>query len=158
MILTLKRDLIRCTPKYTPGVLAVDGVDRWPSMEDPLTWDPTPGTTPEDAQVNAKRKTCIPFGHYEMIINYSKKFQRLMPLVLAVPGRDGIRVHWGNSAMDVEGCIVLGKEGFIGWVGRSAEAFGEFMEIFVPAAAQGKVHLSVLPLYADPKQIAGGQP
>lgn len=156
MILTLKRDLVRCTPTYTPGVLAVDGVDRWPSLEDPLTWDPTPGATPDDALVNAKQKTCIPFGHYEMILNYSNRFQRLMPLVLNVPGRDGIRFHWGNSAADVEGCVLLGKESFPGWIGRSREAFAEFMEIFVPASSQGKVRLNVIPQYADPKLFSGG--
>lgn len=52
--------------------------------------------------------TAIPFGKYQIIFNWSNKFQKYMPLLLDVPNYEGIRIHVGNYDVDTEGCILVG--------------------------------------------------
>jgi len=59
-------------------------------------------------------QTAIPAGRYRIIINRSKRFSKLasrdvfLPLLLAVPGFDGVRIHPGNKPEDTDGCILPG--------------------------------------------------
>ncbi len=50
----------------------------------------------------------IPLGTYKIVVSYSTRFRRMLPLVLNVPGRLGIRIHSGNFEHDTDGCILLG--------------------------------------------------
>jgi hypothetical protein len=52
--------------------------------------------------------TAIPSGAYQIVMTFSNRFQRVMPLLLEVPGFTGIRIHSGNSANDSSGCILVG--------------------------------------------------
>jgi len=51
-------------------------------------------------------QTAIPAGRYEIIMDFSNRFQKLMPHILNVPMFDGIRMHGGNTAADTEGCLL----------------------------------------------------
>jgi len=88
----------------TIGRLSVDGSYLCDTLEDVVrevkgesvkTWK-VPGDT------------AIPVGSYQVLITYSPKFKRNLPLLLAVPGFDGIRIHAGNTKEDTEGCILVG--------------------------------------------------
>jgi hypothetical protein len=54
-------------------------------------------------------KTAIPYGRYKVILNYSPKLKRVLPLLLDVPGYSGIRMHYGLNENWTEGCICLGE-------------------------------------------------
>lgn len=54
-------------------------------------------------------RTAIPRGKYRLITSFSNRFQRVLPLVVDVPGFSGIRIHGGNRAEDSLGCILVGK-------------------------------------------------
>ena len=54
-------------------------------------------------------KTAIPSGRYQVVINHSTRFKRLLPILLNVPGYAGIRIHPGNRHVNTDGCLLLGK-------------------------------------------------
>lgn len=68
-------------------------------------------------------KTAIPEGIYDVIITPSARFKRDMPLICAVPGFSGVRIHSGNTADDTEGCILVGQTRGKDWIGHSRKAF-----------------------------------
>lgn len=82
-------------------------------------------------------ETAIPCGRYEVIINYSKRFKRRMPLLLNVPDFDGIRMHAGNTPEDTEGCPLLGRVLHQNQVYESKKAFDAFFEKLDKSIADG---------------------
>ena len=49
----------------------------------------------------------IPCGTYPVKVTWSPKFKRMLPIVLNVPGRSGIRVHRGTKPEHSRGCILV---------------------------------------------------
>ena len=49
----------------------------------------------------------IPAGTYPIAMTWSPKFKRMLPIVLNVPGRSGIRVHRGTKPEHSRGCILV---------------------------------------------------
>ena len=49
----------------------------------------------------------IPAGIYPIAVTWSPKFKRMLPLVLNVPGRSGIRFHRGTKPEHSRGCILV---------------------------------------------------
>ena len=54
-------------------------------------------------------QTAIPYGTYKVIVTPSVRLKRTLPLLVNVPGYEGIRIHKGNTASDSLGCIILGS-------------------------------------------------
>ena len=80
------------------------------------------GSTPGDLWLSGKRIchtlelpnrsnnpniSCIPLGKYDLAVTYSNRFKKILPLVLAVPGRSGIRMHAANRVSELQGCIAI---------------------------------------------------
>lgn len=55
-------------------------------------------------------QTAIPSGKYEIILSYSNRFKKVLPLLLNVKGFEGIRIHGGNTEADTLGCPLLGAK------------------------------------------------
>jgi hypothetical protein len=87
--------------------------------------------------------TAIPAGRYQVVITYSPRFRRNLPLLLKVPNFEGIRIHNGNNANHTEGCLLLGKTQTPDGVGQSRAAMAEFMPILSKALESGDVWLSI---------------
>ena len=53
----------------------------------------------------------IPDGTYTLLVTYSPRFKRPLPLVCGVPGRSAIRFHKGSRPEHSLGCILLPTQG-----------------------------------------------
>ena len=53
--------------------------------------------------------SCIPAGDYTCELVKTPTFG-VVYQILAVPGRQAILIHWGNTHLNTRGCVLLGKE------------------------------------------------
>ena len=49
----------------------------------------------------------IPDGTYTVLVTYSPRFKKMMPLIGNVPGRSGIRIHGGTKPEHSTGCVLV---------------------------------------------------
>ena len=49
----------------------------------------------------------IPVGTYPVLVTFSPRFQRNLPLIGNVPGRSGIRIHGGTKPEHSTGCVLV---------------------------------------------------
>jgi hypothetical protein len=126
MKLTVQRDQL--DPDCTLGRMLIDGEFYCHTLEDTVR---APG-------VKVYAQTAIPEGEYGVIVNMSNRFKQLMPLVLNVPGFEGIRIHPGNTAADTEGCILVGRKRFPKFIGESRLAYAPLLARMQAAIAAGR--------------------
>lgn len=108
----IKVERVQRDEDVTIGVLTIDGSDfRCFTLEDPVR--EVPGVPVNEWKIPGE--TAIPAGTYEVQITYSPRFNTPLPLLLRVPGFEGIRIHAGNLARHTEGCLLVG-------IGREAKA------------------------------------
>ena len=83
----------------------------------------------DDGLPKVYAKTCIPFGTYKVIVNYSPKFKRLMPRLLNVPYFEGILMHSGYNELNSAGCILLSDKIVDKHTTNSKKIFEDLFEI-----------------------------
>lgn len=88
-------------------------------------------------------KTAIPKGKYEVVISYSERFKKMLPLLLNVPGFEGIRIHPGNTESDTEGCLLPGLDRSFDSVLESRKAFSSVMASILQYLKTEKVYLEI---------------
>ena len=119
------------TQQSTIGELSVDGKFECYTLEDMVR------------PVKIKGMTAIPAGAYEVVVTFSERFQRLLPLLLNVPGFDGVRIHTGNTDLDTEGCILVGKVKKKDAIRSSKVAFDALFPKIQAAAQQEKIFIHI---------------
>ena len=102
---------------YTIGRLAIGSTNFCDTLEPPVLEMKT--TVSKSTVLRSPKKVqslkpfAIPEGRYAVVISFSPKFQKWLPVLLG--GRDfnqlfqGIRIHAGNTVADTEGCILVGQ-------------------------------------------------
>lgn len=87
--------------------------------------------------------TAIPKGKYEIIINYSPRFKRQLPLLLNVPGFTGIRIHPGNTAEHTDGCILVGEYLNDNYIKNSTTTFNKLFTLLQNTSKKEKIFIDV---------------
>ena len=124
MRLILKR--IYLTDTYTIGMLYINFELFFETLEDKVR-----AFTDDDPKVYGK--TAIPSGEYKIVITYSNRFKRELPLLINVPHFEGIRIHSGNTHEDTEGCILVGVNDIKGKVTKSRVTFNKLFNLMKQA-------------------------
>jgi hypothetical protein len=88
----------------TIGRLFVNGVFECFTLEDRVREKRGQAVTTWKVQ----NRTAIPVGTYTVRRTFSGRFQKMLPLLLNVPGFAGIRIHSGNTHENTEGCLLVG--------------------------------------------------
>ncbi len=112
----------------------LEDTDRQLFSTDPLT---------KIQKVKVYGKTAIPKGRYKVVITMSNRFKRLLPLLLNIPGWEGVRIHPGNTAENTEGCLLPGLTRGQNFVGNSRTAFASLYKQIEEGLKQGEVWLTI---------------
>lgn len=120
------------TDQSTIGDLFINGQFECHTLEDVVR------------PVKIKGMTAIPAGTYEIIINFSQRFQKQLPRLLNVPNFDGVLIHAGNTAADTEGCLLVGQTQSRDMIGSSRAAFDALFPKLQAATATEKIFIEIL--------------
>ena len=137
----VKLERLISTSEFTLGKFDFQGI-RYYTCEDAIRLKKIP------------KITCIPEGKYQVVITFSNRFKRKMPLLLDVPNFTGIRIHSGNYANDTEGCILIGHRLLTNGVADSREAYDEFFRHLKKLLETEEVWLDI----HNPKQLLKATP
>src|SRR5215831_11784086 len=120
------------TDESTIGELSVDGEFECFTLEDVV----------RDEKI--KGETAIPAGTYEVVVNFSNRFQKLLPLLMNVRNFEGVRIHSGNTAVDTKGCILVGQTKDADLVGNSRAAFAPLFQKIQDAIRTEEVFIEIV--------------
>jgi hypothetical protein len=130
MHVTVQRQALK--DDRTLGELLIDGQHFCWTLEDAVRETKLPGIT------------AIPAGVYEVIVNFSARFSRPLPLLLGVPNFTAVRLHAGNGPDNTEGCILIGLEHDDERIWNCSGAVSELTFRIRNATTTGKVFIEVL--------------
>ena len=127
MRLELKRKAL--LPEYTIGDLFVNGKLFCNTLEDTVRDLNKDGDLNDAGEGKVYGQTAIPYGTYEVVITYSNRFKKQLPLLENVKGFEGIRIHPGNTKEDTHGCILVGVNSKKGMVTESKKTFDKLFSL-----------------------------
>ena len=131
------------TNKSTIGELTVNGVFECFILEDKDRGLRKDMPISELIVMKIKTRTAIPTGRYEIVVSFSDKFQKMLPLLLDVPAFAGIRIHPGNTDANTEGCFLPGKTKSPDMIGSSRVAFTALFDKIKTALQREKIFITV---------------
>lgn len=117
---------------YTIGRMSLNGVYFCDTLEDTDRGLNVTMSVDEVLAKKIKAQTAIPTGKYDVILTFSPRFKRVLPLLLSVKGYEGIRIHAGNTAeKDTEGCLLVGENKAKGQVINSRATLEKLMSVLL---------------------------
>lgn len=130
MKLELKRRFLG--ESYTIGSLSIDGKKFCDTLEDKVR-DLNKNGVFDGDEKKVYAETAIPYGTYDIVVDYSPKFKRELPRLQNVKHFEGTLIHRGNTAEDSAGCILVGENKVKGKVINSTPYEKELVRILKEA-------------------------
>ena len=140
------------TAESTIGTLAVDGVVACHTLEDRIRRD-DPATVVDEGR-KVPGSTAIPIGRYQVVLTVSERVvqgtlwsprpDHKLPLLIGVPGFEGIRIHSGNTASNTEGCILVGRTRSPNAIGESRAALAPLMDAIAAGIEAGGCEIEIV--------------
>ena len=127
---------------YTIGILYVNNKYFCEILEDTDRGLKDSMSLEEIKKIKIKDQTCIPYGKYQILMTYSPKYKKIMPLVNNVKGFEGIRIHSGNTNKDTSGCLLPGFNKIKGQVINSREIFNKLYSL-IQTATNNKENVTI---------------
>lgn len=127
----MKLQVIRfmCGAACTIGELLVDGEHECWTLEDVVR---------PDGAAKIPGETAVPYGTYDVVVTFSNRFQRDLPLLVGVPNFSGVRIHSGNLASQTDGCLLVGTGHTSSSVTDSRTAFNRLFPKLRDAVRRGE--------------------
>jgi hypothetical protein len=98
-----------CKPTHTVGNLSIGTNFFCNTLEDKVRDLNEDGDLTDPGEIKVYGETAIPYGRYQVVVTYSPKFNRELPLILDVKHFIGIRIHRGRSIANTSGCVLVGE-------------------------------------------------
>lgn len=117
---------------YTIGSLSIDGKKFCDTLEDKVR-DLNKNGVFDGDEKKVYGETAIPYGAYDVVVDYSPKFKRELPRLQNVRHFEGVLIHRGNTAEDSAGCILVGENKVKGKVINSTPYEKELVRILKEA-------------------------
>lgn len=117
---------------YTIGSLSIDGKKFCDTLEDKVR-DLNKNGVFDGDEKKVYGETAIPYGTYDVVVDYSPRFKRELPRLQNVKHFEGILIHRGNTAEDSAGCILVGENKVKGKVINSTPYEKELVRILKEA-------------------------
>jgi len=127
--LYLRRKLF--SDKSTIGDLFLDGKFICHTLED------------KTRRLKVYGETAIWAGKYEVVLSFSNRFQKYLPLILNVKKYRGIRIHKGNAPSDTLGCILVGDKLAKDLIYESRQAFERLMPLIEEQTKRQKLYIVI---------------
>lgn len=89
----------------TIGELYVNDVFYGYTLEDRYTG--IVQSDPSTVKYKIDKQSCIGIGDYRVVVTFSPRFNKLLPLILNTNGFSGIRFHAGEDIRHTDGCILI---------------------------------------------------
>ena len=126
---------------FTEGELFIDGKFFCFCVEDKVR----AGVDKWLEKLKVYAKTAIPYGRYQVLVTFSNRFQRLLPLICNVPNFEGIRIHNGTSELSSAGCPIIsyGKDG-TGRLVNDRKAMNDLTDLISFAQKKEKVYITII--------------
>ncbi|MDR2427274.1 MAG: DUF5675 family protein [Endomicrobium sp.] len=115
---------------YTIGKLYADNEYICDTLEDTVRLDGGP---------KIYGVTAIPDGKYLSNLTWSARFKSYLPIIENVPNFEGIRIHVGNTSLDTEGCILVGKNEAAGKVLESKQTLEKIVALYKEAINRNEI-------------------
>lgn len=147
--LLLSRDT--ATPTSTEGVLTFEDSPLPPGVPSDLALQ-----TLELPVRDGLPGSAIPKGIYPVVLAPSPKFMamdddlwvrkyaRLMPHIIQIPNRTEIMIHFGNDPEETSGCVLVGMNRGVDWIGSSRAAFELLWRIIEIPAQNGNCEIEIV--------------